>query len=110
LPFALGDILSNRLRRSLHGCGGHFQIGEQFHLLPPVIEGPLQAHHRQHAAHARRKFPVLDVEFDVGGELTIYRSVGTGNRAAILPRVLNRFGEPRQGNGVDLKIKLDIWL
>jgi len=42
LLFALGDIFPNRLRRLLQGFGSHFQIGEQFHLLAPMIEGSLQ--------------------------------------------------------------------
>ena len=69
LLFAFGDILADYFRRPLHGFGSHFQIGEQFHLLPPMIEGRLQAHHRQHAAHAWREFRVLDIQFDIGGEL-----------------------------------------
>ena len=51
-PLADGDILSNRLRRPLHGFGGHLQIGQQFHLLTPVIEGRLLAYGGQHSPYA----------------------------------------------------------
>ena len=69
LLLACGDILADRFRRSLHGFGGHLQIGEQFHLLASVIEGGLLADDRLHAAHSRRELRVFDVQFDIGGEL-----------------------------------------
>jgi len=34
-----------------------------------MVEGRLLADRRLHAAHARREFRVLDVQFDVGGKL-----------------------------------------
>jgi len=64
-----GDIFAYGLRRSLHGFGGHLQIGEQFHLLAPLVEGRLLAHHRLHAAHSGGELPIFDVQFDVGGKL-----------------------------------------
>jgi hypothetical protein len=63
------DILSDGFRRPLHGFGGDLQIGQQFHLLAPVVEGPLLAHHCLHAPHTRRELRVFDVQFDVGGKL-----------------------------------------
>jgi hypothetical protein len=36
-----------------------------------VVERSLLAHHGQHAAHSRRKLRVLDIEFDIGRELTV---------------------------------------
>ena len=67
------------LRRALHRFGGHLQAGQDFHLLPPVIEGGLLAHQRLHAAHAGREFRVLDVQFDIGGKLA-----GVAGRAPVV--------------------------
>ena len=64
-----GDILADGFRRPLHGFGGHLQIGKQFHLLPSVVEGCLLADDRLHAAHPGRELRVLNVQFDIGGEL-----------------------------------------
>ncbi len=69
LLLACHHILSHRFRIALHGLGGHFQIGQQFHFSAPVIEGSVLTHQRLHAAHARRNFPIFDVQFDIGGEL-----------------------------------------
>ncbi|MBZ5729437.1 MAG: hypothetical protein LAP87_31235 [Acidobacteriia bacterium] len=49
------DILSYRLRGTLHGFGGYLQIGEEFELLPAMIERGLPAHDGLHAAHSRRE-------------------------------------------------------
>ncbi|MGD0183070.1 MAG: hypothetical protein ABSC15_24935 [Terriglobales bacterium] len=49
---ACGDVGANRLRRALHRFGGHFQSGQNLHLLTTAIERPLLAHHRIHAAHS----------------------------------------------------------
>jgi hypothetical protein len=69
LLLAHGDILSHRLRGSLHGLGSHFQIRQQFPLLASLIEGSVLTDHRLHAAHSGRELRVGDVQFDVGGEL-----------------------------------------
>ena len=69
LLLARGDILSHRLRGSLHGLGSHFQIRQQFPLLASLIEGSVLTDHRLHAAHSGRELRVGDVQFDVGGEL-----------------------------------------
>ena len=66
---ARGDILSNRLRCSLHGFGSHLQISQQFHLLAALIKGSVLTHQRQHAAHSRRELRVFDVQFDVRRKL-----------------------------------------
>jgi hypothetical protein len=66
---ALSDIGSDGLRRTLYGLGGHFQTGQNFHLLATVIEGCLLAHHRLHAAYARREFRILDIQFDIHRKL-----------------------------------------
>jgi hypothetical protein len=71
LSLARGDILPNRLRRSLHGFGGHIQIGELFHLLASVVEGRLLADHCLHPAHSRRGLRVFDIQFDIGGKLAL---------------------------------------
>ena len=65
----LSDIFSDRFRRALHSLGGHFQAGQDLHLLAAVIEGGILAHHRLHAAHAGREFRVLDVQFHIGRKL-----------------------------------------
>jgi hypothetical protein len=67
---ALSDIGADPLRCALHRFGGHLQAGQNFHLFPPVIEGGLLAHESLHAAHSRREFRVLDVQFHIGGKLT----------------------------------------
>ena len=64
-----GDVCPNRLRRALHGLGGHLQIGEQFHLLAAMVKGGVLSHNGLHAAHSRRGLRIFDVQFDVGREL-----------------------------------------
>ena len=68
---ARGDVGANRLRRTLHRFGGHFQSGQNLHLLAARDRRALLAHHRLHAAHAGRTVPVLHVQFSVGGELAV---------------------------------------
>jgi hypothetical protein len=70
LLLARGDMLSYGFRRPLHGFRGHLQIGQQFHLLAPLVEGRPLAHGRLHAAHSRGELRILDVQFDVGRELS----------------------------------------
>jgi hypothetical protein len=67
--FLLRDIVPNRLRRALHRFGGHFQSGQDFHLLAAAIEGRSLADHGIHAAHTGREFGFLDVQFDIDWEL-----------------------------------------
>ena len=67
---ARGDVCSDRLRRSLHGFGGHLQIGQQFHVLSALVERGLLTEHRLHATHSGGGLGVFDVQFDIGGELT----------------------------------------
>jgi hypothetical protein len=69
LPLACRDILANGFRIPLYRLGGHFQIGQQFHLLAAVSKGSLLAHHRLPAPHPGRNFAMLDVQFDIGREL-----------------------------------------
>ena len=76
LPLSPGDILSDGLGVALHRLGGHLQTGEEFHPLASVIEGSLLAHHSLHAAHTGRELRVLNVQFDIGGELAL-RAVRT---------------------------------
>ena len=38
-------------------------------MLASVVEGRLLAHQRLHAAHPRGELRVLDIQFDIGGEL-----------------------------------------
>jgi hypothetical protein len=63
--FALSDVGSDGLRRSLYGFGGHFQAGQNFHRLATEIEVCLLTHHRLHAAYAGRDFRVLNIQFDI---------------------------------------------
>ena len=46
-----GDVASDGLRRTLHRFGGHFQSGQNLHLLPTASKRPLLAHYRIHAAY-----------------------------------------------------------
>jgi len=62
-------IGSDRFRCPLQGFGRHLQIGEQFHLPAPVIEGRVLAHRRQHPPYAGRRFGVLHIEFEIGRAL-----------------------------------------
>jgi hypothetical protein len=64
-----GEVLPHGLRGALHGLGGHLQVGQQFPLLAPWIERSLLAHGGQHATHSRRECGVLDIQFDIHGEL-----------------------------------------
>ena len=63
------DVFSDRFRRPLHSFGCHLQTSKEFHLLTAVVEGRLLAHRRLHAAHPRRDFRVLDIQFGISGEL-----------------------------------------
>jgi len=67
--FTLNDLGTDGLRRALHRFGGDLQAGQQLHLLPPMIERSLLTHQSVHAAHARRKLRILNVQFDIGREL-----------------------------------------
>jgi hypothetical protein len=66
---AARDILSDSLGGTLHGFGGHFQSGQKLHLLTAMIKGCLVPYQSLHAAHSRRKFCMLDIQLDIGGEL-----------------------------------------
>jgi hypothetical protein len=66
---APSDIGAEGLGGPLHRFGGHLQVGEQFHLLPTVIEGRLLAYDRLHATHARRKLRIFDVQPSIDREL-----------------------------------------
>src|SRR5437660_156794 len=68
---ALSDIRADGLRRPLHRFGGHFQAGQNSHLFAAMVEGPILAHHRLHAAHPGREFCVFNVQFDIDGELPL---------------------------------------
>jgi hypothetical protein len=69
LLLALREISAQGLGGTLHRFGRHLQAGQNFHLFPPVIEGGLLTHQGLHAAHSRREFRVLDVQFDIGRKL-----------------------------------------
>src|ERR1035441_7285429 len=53
-------MFPNGLRRSLHGFGGHLQVGQQFQLLAAMPERGLLTDHRLHAAHSGREFRIFD--------------------------------------------------
>ena len=82
LLFALRDIDADRSCRTFHRFGGDLQISQQLHQLPTLIEGRLLADHPLHTAHCGRELGVLDVEFNIGGELSVMtmraQIVGTG--------------------------------
>lgn len=65
-----GNIFPDGLGRALHRLGGHFQIRQEFHLLPPLLERDLLADDGLHAAHTGRELRVFNVQFDIGGELS----------------------------------------
>src|SRR5260370_188648 len=71
LLLACGDMLPDNLRCPFHAFGGYLQIGEQFHLLASMVKRRRLAHERLHAPHSRREFRILNVQFDVGGELAV---------------------------------------
>src|SRR5260370_7495977 len=68
---ACGHMLPDNLRCPFHAFGGYLQIGEQFHLLASMVKRRRLAHERLHAPHSRREFRILNVQFDVGGELAV---------------------------------------
>jgi hypothetical protein len=68
-PLLRSDVLSDRFRGTLYGLGGYLQIGEEFQLLATVIEGGILSNDRLHAPHSWRELRVLDVQFDIRGEL-----------------------------------------
>jgi len=71
LSFALRDIFSDRFCDPLHRLGGHFQTSQDFHLFAAMIEGGILTHQGVHAAHARREFRVLNVQFHIGRKLSL---------------------------------------
>jgi hypothetical protein len=58
---APGNVSANRLCHALYRFGGHFQAGQDFHLLATVIQGRLLAHHGLHAAYTGGELRILDV-------------------------------------------------
>src|SRR3974377_441345 len=56
---ALGDIGSDRFRRTLHGLGRHLQAGQDLDLFAAVLERRLLTHQGLHPAHPGRKFRSL---------------------------------------------------
>jgi hypothetical protein len=66
-----GDVFADGLRRTLYRFRGDIQIGQKLELLSSVIERGFLADHGFHAAHSRRTLRVLDIQFDVGGKLTV---------------------------------------
>src|SRR5260370_18876447 len=71
LLLACGDMLPDNLRCPFHAFGGYLQIGEQFHPLASMVKSRRLAHQRLHPPHSRRGFRILNVQFDVGGELAV---------------------------------------
>jgi hypothetical protein len=67
--FAAGDIAADRLRCALYRFGGDFQIGQQLHLLPSMIEGDFLAYQGLHAPHSGRRLGILNVQFHIGRKL-----------------------------------------
>jgi hypothetical protein len=66
---AFGDVGANGFRCTLHRFGGHFQAGQNLHLLAAVIEGRCMANDSLHAAHRGRAVAVCDIEVAIDGEL-----------------------------------------
>jgi hypothetical protein len=71
LLLALCDISADRFGHSFDGLRGDLQASQQFHRLATVIERGVLFHQRLHAAHAGRELGVHDIEFLVGGELSL---------------------------------------
>lgn len=71
LLLVLSDIDADSLCRTFHRFGCDLQISQQLHLLPSLIEGRLLADHRLHTAHSGRELCILDVQFNIGGELPV---------------------------------------
>ncbi len=69
LLFSPGDIAADGLRRALDRFGGYLQTGQDLDLLAARIEGRLLADQCLHAAHTRGNLGLLNVQFDIGGEL-----------------------------------------
>jgi len=66
-----GEIFPGGLGDALHGFGGHLQTGQHFHLFAAVLERRLLANQSVHATDSRRELRVLDIEFDIAGELAL---------------------------------------
>ena len=54
---------------ALHRFGGHFQAGQDLHLLVIVIEGGLLADQSEHSAHSGGQLRILDIQLAIRGEL-----------------------------------------
>ncbi len=71
LLFSLCDIAADSLCRAFHRFGRNLQIGQNLHLLAAMIEGGVLADERLHATHTGGELSLLDVQFDIGGELSV---------------------------------------
>jgi hypothetical protein len=71
LLLALRDVVSDGFCSALHRFRGHIQAGQDLDLFATVIEGNALAHESLHTAHARGELRVLDVQFDIDGELAL---------------------------------------
>jgi len=59
----------------------NLQVGQELHLLAPLIES-LLAHGGQQATHSRRECGVLDIQFDIDGGTCLHGSADTDSRDA----------------------------
>ncbi len=71
-PLALGNVGTNRLRRTSTDLAVTSRPARSFICRQP-IEGRLLAHDRLHPAYPGGELRVFDVQFDIGGELALFR-------------------------------------
>jgi hypothetical protein len=64
-------VLATGFGGALHRSSCHLQTGQHFHLFTALIEGRLLRDQSVHAPHAGREIDVRDVQFVIGGELTL---------------------------------------
>ena len=70
------DVGADGFRHAFDGFGGEIQAGEQLELLTPMLEGRFLPHQGLHPAHTGRETGLGDIEFGIGGRLTLV-TVGT---------------------------------
>ena len=66
---AQGDVAADRFGSTFDGFGRYLKTGEEFDLLPNVIEWRFGTNQRQHAPHPGGQVRFLDIQGGIGGEL-----------------------------------------
>ena len=65
------NIFSDRFGYPLDRFSRNVYAGQELHLVPALSEGRLAAHRREHAPHAWGEVCLVDVELNVGRELSL---------------------------------------